>query len=86
MELTLLGSDTPIPFDEKSPTDKSQHKKKKTQRLTNQHFFTIQNQWKKVCFWMSNTCDKLKARILVGFVPFFDQKSYVMTLSENKFY
>ena len=28
---------------------------------------------------------KLKARILVGYVPLFDQKSYIMTFSGNKF-
>ena len=28
---------------------------------------------------------KLKARILVGYVPFLDQKSYIMTFTECKF-
>ena len=27
---------------------------------------------------------KLKACILVAYVPFFDQKSYIMTFPENK--
>ena len=27
----------------------------------------------------------LKARILVGYVPFFDQKCYIMTFSGKKF-
>ena len=27
---------------------------------------------------------KLKARILVGYFPFFDHKSNIMTFSENK--
>ena len=31
------------------------------------------------------TVVKLKARILVGYVQCFEEKSYVMTFSENKF-
>ena len=42
----------PFPFDENIITDKSQHKK-----LSNQHFFPIQNQWKEVWFWMFNARD-----------------------------
>ena len=39
---------------------------------------------------MSNTRDnwtvvKLKARILVGYLTFFDRKNYIISFSENKF-
>ena len=45
----------PLPFDENIITEKSQHKKNsETSKST---LFSIQNQWKKVWFWMSNTRD-----------------------------
>ena len=44
-----------LPFDENIITDKSQYKTKLEDWEINT--FSIQNQWKKVWFWMSNTRD-----------------------------
>ena len=76
-----------LSFDEKIITDKSQHKK--TQRLAINIFFhskpTEEGVILNIQYMGLSTVVKLKTCILVGYFPFFDQKSYRMTVSENKF-
>ena len=49
------GKPNPLRFDEKSLTDTSQCEK--NSETTKSTLFSIQNQWKEVWFWMSNTRD-----------------------------
>ena len=76
-----------LPFDENlSLINRST---KRAQRLANQHFFPFKTSGRKCDFEYpihgTSIVVKLKARILVGYFPYFDQKSYIMTFSENKF-
>ena len=75
-----------LPFDEKISTDKSQQKKKKkksseTNRSTPFFHSKVTEESVILNFQYTglSTVVKLKACILVGYFPFFDQKSYIMT-------
>ena len=69
-----------LPFDEKNITDKSQHKKSsETSKST--LFFHSKPKEERVILNIQytglSTVVKLKASILVGYFPFFYQKSYI---------
>ena len=87
----MVESQTPYRFMEKSLTDKSQCKKN-SETKTSTLFFPIQNQWKKVWFWMSNTRDNNSGKIEGAYFGrvhvrsiFFWPNSYIMTFSKYKF-
>ena len=77
MEVTLVGSEISYYLKKKNPSDKLRHKK--ISQSKHQHFFAIKNQWKKEWLWKSNTLGnqkrlKLKAHILVGYLPIVGKK------------
>ena len=81
MELTLVESETFYPLmKELSLINRST---KRAQSLANQHFFHSKPMEESVILNIQyaglSTFVKLKAHILVGYFPFFDQKSYIMT-------
>ena len=68
----------------KSLTYKSKHKKSlETNKAT---LFSIQNQWKKVWFWMSNTRNnQIDGTYFARYFQFFDQKSYIIIFLKINF-
>ena len=66
------GKPNRVHFDKKSFTDTPQCNKNSEDKKST--LFSIQNQWKKVRFWVSNTRGNQQVRILVGYVPFLTKK------------
>ena len=82
-----MGSETPYPFMDK--VLRINRSTNRSQRLTNQHFFSIQNQWKKWDFecrihGIINS-GKIEGAYFGSYVQCFEQNSYIMTFSGEKF-
>ena len=82
-----MGSETPYPL--MKTLSLINRSTKRTQRLTNQHFFPFKTNGRK-CYFECSIHGIINGGQIEGanfgrVLSIFDQKSYIITFSENKF-